>query len=112
MGLSINNMNQSVGAYQSTQVSQQEQHREKEVIKEASSENTASAVSADGDTLTISEAGKSAEAKWNGQSNADTNEESSTEDLSTYTETELMQMYLDGSITKSEYDEELLNRES
>jgi len=77
-------------------------------------------VSPDGDTFSISKAGKSAnsqkdtmdgiviqkEATENGQvSNA------STVNLSAYSESELKQMYLDGDITRAEYNEEISSRE-
>ena len=87
-------------------------------------------VSPDGDTVSISEAGKRAISVEKDTEPADENtadgivihkeaeksnpkeeEQVSTVNLSEYTESELKQMYLDGDITKSEYDEELNSRE-
>lgn len=110
MGISINNLNQSAGTYQSMNVGTKEQQKPKEVIKESSPENSYNAVSQHGDTLTISESGKSASMNMNNQSESEAGNEESTYDLSGYTENELKQMYLDGTITKSEYDAELDSR--
>lgn len=92
----------------------------------AQQETSYDRVSTDGDTLSISEAGKAVSL---GQDNKSVKIE--TEDgaviqkeaeedgqdsnvpvvnLSTYTETELKQMYLDGDITRTEYDEEISSR--
>lgn len=111
MGISINSVTQAAGTYQSTNVSSHQQHQTKQVIKEASPENTYDAVSGQGDTLTISETGKSASMNLSNENSAESQSESSTENLSNYTQTQLKQMYLDGTITKSEYDEELTSRE-
>lgn len=90
------------------------------------------AISLYGDTISISDAGKAANlAKGNklvnedttdgivirkeaGENKQETEQENdvSTINLSTYTETELRQMYLDGDITKAEYDEEISSRET
>lgn len=91
------------------------------------------AVSMYGDTLTISKAGKTASSengsklvsedtidgiviqKKAGESEhgQESGQESEvyTINLSTYTESELKQMYLDGDITRAEYDEEISSRE-
>lgn len=94
--------------------------------RKAQQETSYDRVSTDGDTLSISEAGKAVSL---GQDNKSVRIE--TEDgaviqkeaeedgqdsnvpvvnLSTYTETELKQMYLDGDITRTEYDEEISSR--
>lgn len=88
------------------------------------------AVSPHGDTLSISEAGKAVSSEKGGKLvNKDTTDgivirkeageneqeqerEVSTINLSVYTESELKQMYLDGDITRAEYDEEINSRES
>lgn len=88
------------------------------------------AVSFYGDTLSISEAGKAVSSEPGGkQVNGDTTDgivirketeekeqrqesEVSTVNLSVYTESELKQMYLDGDITRAEYDEEISSRET
>lgn len=85
------------------------------------------AVSLHGDTLSISKVGKTASSqKESGLVNEDTADgivirkkadakkqesESSTINLSVYTESELKQMYLDGDITRAKYDEEVNSRE-
>ncbi len=85
------------------------------------------AVSLHGDTLSISKVGKTAGSqKESGLVNEDTADgivirkkadakkqesESSTINLFVYTESELKQMYLDGDITRAEYDEEVNSRE-
>ena len=87
------------------------------------------AVSPHGDTLSISEAGKvTSSEKGSKLVNKDTTDgiviqketeqneqeqesEASTINLSVYTELELKQMYLDGDITRAEYDEEINSRE-
>lgn len=101
--------------------------QKKEEVSAKQSEAAYSAVSSQGDTLYISESGRSAFAnnnRENDQSEADgkvilksavkssseTNDSPSTTDLSSCTETELKQMYLNGDITKSEYDEEVKSR--
>lgn len=112
MSISISSINQSASTYQSTNVSSQEKCREKQIIKESESANAYDAVSSHGDTLTISESGKSASTNMNNQSGMDSESGNSTDDLSNYTETELKQMYNAGDITKSEYDEEISNRET
>ena len=97
-------------------------------------------VSTDGDTLQISEAGKSAskgnenqadsgntgaQSSFAGSStkqlenvdvntstNASSSSTSSTADLSSYSESELKKMYLNGEITKAQYDEEISSRDT
>lgn len=81
-------------------------------------------VSPHGDTLSISEAGRTANGNKSG--NKDTTDgivirkeaekkeqesEVSTVNLSSYTKQELKQMYFDGDITRAEYDEEISSRE-
>lgn len=88
------------------------------------------AVSSHGDTFSISEAGKAASSekgskpinkdttdgivirKETGENEQEQEKEVSTVNLSVYTETELKQMYLDGDITRAEYDEEINIREA
>lgn len=83
------------------------------------------AVSSQGDTLSISEEGRAMNNKGNFPEESDgtvirkavaeaavSESENSTVNLSIYTETELEQMYLDGEITKAEYDEEISSRET
>jgi len=87
------------------------------------------AVSMYGDTLSFSKAGKTASSengsklvsedtidgiviqKKSGESEHGQESEVSTINLSTYTESELKQMYLDGDITRAEYNEEISSRE-
>lgn len=108
MGISINSAAEAAGTYQNVTASSQDQQKTKQVIKETLPENPENAVSKDGDTLTISDAGKSASMDMGNQDES----ENATDDLSGYTEAELKQMYLDGTITKSEYDEELESRQN
>lgn len=88
------------------------------------------AVSSQGDTLELSEDGRKVSSETeNLQENtagadgkvmaksaekyvSEAEDSVSTIDLSSYTETELKQMYLDGDITKTEYDDELDDRET
>lgn len=89
------------------------------------------AVSAHGDTLQISSAGATAYENSEQQQDSSADEQtniakivsetvdtdsdsssSSSDDLSSYTATELKQMYQNGEITKQEYDEEIQSRES
>lgn len=88
------------------------------------------AVSQHGDTFSISEAGKTASSekgskpvnkdttdgivirKETGENEQEQEKEVSTVNLSVYTKTELKQMYLDGDITRAEYDEEINSRET
>lgn len=111
MEISINSISQSVSTYQTANITSKEQQQEKQIIKETSPDNLQNTTSAHGDTLTISEAGKSASANMNYESSANSEENNNTGDLSGYSDSELKQMYLNGTITKSEYDEELASRE-
>lgn len=59
------------------------------------------------DTVEISEKGKAASAKLQGQSSGTASvEQYEAEDLSEYTDTELKQMYYNGEITRQEYEDE------
>lgn len=109
MGISVNNINQSLSSYQRINASSQQQHREKEVSKEILHQGDYSEISSHGDTLSISEKGK--ELSLNNGKENEVKNENLTDDLSSYTEIELKQMYIDGTITKSEYNEELDSRE-
>lgn len=86
------------------------------------------AVSPHGDTLSLSKVGKVTSAEKGGKlvnedmedgtvirkepGEKDQESEVSTINLSSYTELELKQMYLDGDITRVEYDEEISSRET
>lgn len=139
MNIAMNDVNRSASTLQSSQISVSEQQKkDKEEVVRQPEETTYDAISSQGDTLTISEAGKTALSNQDNQSEsgqqASTEQQTSTEsvalqnitiasstdseseevstvDLSGYTETELKQMYLDGDITKVEYDEEISSRE-
>lgn len=104
----------------------EQQPKKEEEIKQ--SETAYDAMSTQGDTLHISESARNAESGTDSlkenQSEADgkvilksaqensseSDDSLSTVNLSRYTETELREMYLDGDITKSEYDEEIESR--
>lgn len=131
MDISINNLNQPITTVQNSQINEVEKQVQGKEGTADQAETTYDAVSSEGDTLSISEEGKAAGANAKDQvvqlSGADSDgtvqqeanevyftdsdSSSSTINLSTYTETELKQMYLDGDITKLEYDEELSSRE-
>lgn len=83
-------------------------------------ESSYNIISSDGDTLSVSEAGKAANSKKDTMDGIVIQKEmaenryisnGSTENLSTYSEMELKQMYLDGTITRAKYDEEIRSRE-
>lgn len=101
--------------------------QQKETKEEAAGQKEISyeAVSSQGDTLSISDAGKAVSSGENALAGSDgivirksTTEAAAAEstnltvNLSVYTETELKQMYLDGEITRAEYEEELSSREA
>lgn len=100
--------------------------QQKEMKEEAAGQKEISyeAVSSQGDTLSISETGKAVSSGENAlagsegiviqKTTAEAAAESinSTVNLSIYTETELKQMYLDGEITRAEYEEELDSRDT
>jgi transcription initiation factor IIF auxiliary subunit len=73
-----------------------------------SSDDEVTAVSSQGDTLTISSAGSNLAANATANSSDDS---SSTEDLSQYTEYQLKQMLQNGEITQAEYNAEIQSRE-
>lgn len=101
-----------------------------EMKNEPKTSNTA--VSSHGDMLSISKEGAAAYSKMNNQPDTsgqtttattaiqklgerkatESDSDVSTTDLSSYTKTELKQMYLDGDITKAEYDKEIRSRET
>lgn len=139
MSMIIDNAYRTGGAYQNMQTTQTEQKKEVAIEKQ-SVENSPKEIVPNMDMVIISAAGKKANAEMNSSSqntNAETmeqttssveevqnttnseiiqqlesedDEETSTGDLSQYTETELQQMYLKGEITKSEYEDELAER--
>lgn len=141
MNITIGGMGNSTiaGIMQNAQISTSENKSEtKKEIEVKQSQANYDYVSADGDTLEISEAGKSA-GKGNesqtGSGNAGTGSSatgssieglenittgttssststSSVGDLSSYSESELKKMYLNGEITKAEYDEEISSRDT
>lgn len=128
MNISIKDTGQLTGAISGSQYKVSEQKKtQEETVRQSDTSYTA--VSSQGDTVTVSEAGKAANSNMGNQDRTDgtvtkknveeylTESESSessnsTINLSGYTETELKQMYLDGDITKAEYDEELASRET
>jgi hypothetical protein len=67
-----------------------------------------SAVSSQGDTLTISSAGSSLAAN---AISSDSDSSSLTDDLSQYTDYQLKQMLQNGEITQAEYDAEIQSRQ-
>lgn len=123
----INNINQSVTSVQNIQVKEPESRAKDTTIAVNQQETVYDAVSSQGDTLSISQIGKAANSgdgvvlpeksnadgivlqKESGADDAEADSES-TINLSTYTKTELKQMYLNGDITKIEYDDELRDR--
>lgn len=129
MEITIGDMRQVEDTVQSSHISAPEQQKNtrEETIKQQ--ERAYNAVSSQGDTLSISEAGKAENAKMNNLSGDEETTDGivirkevegnkqeqesilSTINLSIYTESELRQMYLDGDITRSEYDEEISSRE-
>lgn len=126
MELAVTDMKQQAGAMQSSQMEAVEQQKK---VKEetANPETSYDVVSSQGDTVSFSKEGKAAEAqvgsiksqsedgtvvlKTAKEDDAELEEALSTVNLSQYTETELEEMYLDGEITKIEYDEEISSRE-
>lgn len=129
MEITIESTRQPKETFQSSHINDAEQQKKDKVEMSKQPEASYDAVSSQGDTLYISETGRDANSGMNdsekGQNEADgkvilkTAEENmptveddiSTINLSRYTESELRQMYLDGDITRSEYDEELGSRE-
>ena len=145
MNITIGGMGNSTiaGIMQNAQISTSEnQKNTKEETEIKQSQTNYDYVSTDGDTLQISEAGKSAskgnenqadsgntgaqaQSSFAGSStkqlenidvNTSTNEStsstSSAADLSSYSESELKKMYLNGEITKAQYDEEISSRDT
>ncbi|MBU5479584.1 hypothetical protein KQI69_10250 [Eubacterium sp. MSJ-13] len=139
MNITIGGMGNSTiaGIMQNAQISTSEnQKNTKEETDIKQSQTNYDYVSTDGDTLQISEAGKSAskgnenqadsgntgaqaQSSFAGSStkqleNVDvsTSSTSSTADLSSYSESELKKMYLNGEITKAQYDEEISSRDT
>lgn len=110
MGISINSIDQTSVTYQSANATSKAQHRENITTRDASSEKNTSVTSVHGDTLTISESGKAASKNMTNQGDSNADDNSFSDDLSGYTEAELQQLYLDGTITRNEYDEELESR--
>lgn len=116
--------NASVGASEQNKKVSDEMAERKGVKVQETAYDT---VSPHGDTLSISEAGMAATSqKDNEPGNKDTTDgivirkeaegnqqesDVSTVNLSIYTKEELRQMYLDGDITRAEYDEEISSRE-
>lgn len=126
MSFTINNVEQSADRLQGLQNSVSEKQKKTQEEVAVQQETAYAAVSCEGDTLSISEAGKAAGTQPDNQTETDgvviqkaaeeylTESESgnSTINLSGYTENELKEMYLDGEITKAEYDEEIDSRET
>lgn len=145
MNITIGGMGNSTvaGIMQNAQISTSEnQKKTKEETEIKQSQVNYDYVSTDGDTLQISEAGKSAskgnenqtdsgntgaqaQSSFAGSStkqlenvdvntstNASSSSTSSTADLSSYSESELKKMYLNGEITKAQYDEEISSRDT
>lgn len=125
MNISIKDTGQLTGAISGSQYKVSEQKKtQEETVRQSDTSYTA--VSSQGDTVTVSEAGKAANSNMGNQTGTDgtvtkknveeylmeSESSNSTINLSGYTETELKQMYLDGDITKAEYDEELASRET
>lgn len=128
----------AVNSISRMEVGENSQVREAVSRKQVTQEDTArqekeagSVISSQGDILTISEEGRAASEEAENQVvrlsgsetgtavqqvkeeySAGADSSNSTIDLSSYTETELKQMYLDGDITKAEYDEEISSRET
>ena len=143
MNITIGGMGNSTiaGIMQNAQISTSEnQKNTKEETEIKQSQTNYDYVSTDGDTLQISEAGKSAskgnenqadsgntgaqaQSSFAGSStkqlenidvntSTSTSSTSSTADLSSYSESELKKMYLNGEITKAQYDEEISSRDT
>lgn len=131
MGIEIKEMNQETEVLKTAQVNASGQRKLMEQEEVRTSSPDYDAVSTEGDSLSVSKEGKALNASGISQSgivkNAgtdgtviqkaaeeDVQEEEivSTVNLSIYTETELEQMYLDGDITKVEYEDELRSRGS
>lgn len=114
MSIGIDSIAQPTATAQSSQVSVPE--NQKQVTEESQSEKAYDAVSSEGDTLSVSEAGKAASMGKSDRvvllSQSESDSSVSTVNLGIYTDNELRQMYLDGDITKAEYDEELSSREA
>lgn len=132
MSFEVNEVSQSATTVTNFQnhVSEKQQETSKEEMAVQQREPLDTFISAQGDTLSLSEEGVAANAKLGNQPKSDgtviqksvaadsTNSTEvnienvdSTVNLSIYTETELKQMYLDGEITRIEYDQELSSRE-
>lgn len=132
MSFEVNEVSQSATTVTNFQnhVSEKQQETSKEEMAVQQREPLDTFISAQGDTLSLSEEGVAANAKRGNQPKSDgtviqksvaadsTNSTEvdienvdSTVNLSIYTETELKQMYLDGEITRIEYDQELSSRE-
>ena len=135
MNLSINNKTQSYSNF-NVQANKQKEKAGETAQSAKESKNVGydegqqyTATSSQGDTLEISSAGSSAyensekKEENSEQTNiskivsetVDTDDSdgttSASEDLSSYTETELKQMYQNGEISKADYDEEIASRE-
>lgn len=108
MSISINGMsNNGLGTVVIRENDTSEKARdtaEKREMEKGVVQSDYSAVSRDGDTLTISKAGSKASAE-----NEDSSEDTS--DLSGYSESELQSLLQSGVITRSEYNEEIKSRE-
>lgn len=129
MEITVGGLRQADETIQSSHVHVSEQQKKTGEETGKQQETIYDAVSEQGDTLSISEEGKAENAKMNSASEGkettdgivikkevkdnvqEQESDLSTINLSTYTESELRQMYLDGDITKSEYDEEINSRE-
>lgn len=129
MEVTIGGMRQVEDTVQNSHINASEQQKKtrEETVKQQ--EQAYNAVSPQGDTLSISEAGKAENARMNNLAGDNETTDGivirkevegniqeqegilSTINLSTYTESELRQMYLDGDITRSEYNEEISSRE-
>lgn len=116
----VSQVNSTLDRSVSSAAGQPKEAREEAAVEK---ETAYEAVSSQGDTLSISEAGKAVSNGGTVLAGADgiviqkATEEvteagstNSTVNLSVYTETELKQMYLNGEITKAEYDEEISSR--
>lgn len=110
MNISMNGIsNNGIGTVVIRENERSEQEKsssEKSGTEKAAAAGNYSAVSKDGDTLTISKAGSKASAK-----NNDSESEEDTNDLSGYSQSELQSLLQSGTITRSEYNEEIKSRE-
>lgn len=117
---------------QGIQISAAEQQNKSNAEKTGESENSHAAVSSQGDLLSISKEGLDASSQMKDQPDTQSQDQAgrtvihesaegkvtkfesdvSTINLSSYTETELGQMYRNGDITKTEYDQEISSRET